>query len=42
MIPLGYAFKEYLKKEATQEDKERVYNEKVRLMGLAPKAPMMQ
>ena len=38
---IGYAFKEYLKKEATQEDKERVYNEKVRLMGLAPKAPMM-
>ncbi len=38
---IGYAFKEYLNKEATQEDKERVYNEKVRLMALAPKAPMM-
>ncbi|MCW3785723.1 HAD family hydrolase [Plebeiibacterium sediminum] len=38
---IGYAFKEYLNKEATPEDKERVYNEKVRLMGLAPKAEKM-
>lgn len=42
---IGYAFKQYLNREATQEDKERVYNEKVRLMGLVPKAekmPMMK
>ncbi|TLX74067.1 HAD family hydrolase [Labilibacter sediminis] len=38
---IGYAFKKYLNIEATQEDKERVYNEKVRLMGLAPKAQKM-
>ena len=38
---IGYAFKKYLNVEATQADKERVYNEKVRLMGLAPKAKIM-
>ncbi len=38
---IGYAFKQYLNKEATQEDKERIYNEKVRLMNHAPKAQKM-
>ncbi len=38
---IGYAFKKYLGKEATLKDKERVYNEKVRLMGLAPKAKIL-
>jgi HAD superfamily hydrolase (TIGR01509 family) len=41
---IAYAFKKYLNKEATQHDKETIYNEKVRLMALAPqveKMPMM-
>jgi HAD superfamily hydrolase (TIGR01509 family) len=38
---IGYAFEKYLKKEASLADKEQVYNEKVRLMKLAPKAEMM-
>ena len=38
---IGQVFKKYLNKEATQEDKVRVYNEKVRLMGQAPKAEKM-
>ena len=42
---IASVFKQYLNKEATLEDMERVYNEKVRLMGLSPKAekmPMMK
>lgn len=38
---IEYAFKKYLNLDATLEDKERVYNEKVRLMALAPKAKKM-
>lgn len=38
---IGCVFKEHLNREATQEDKERVYNEKVRLMGMASEAEMM-
>lgn len=38
---IDYAFKQYLNKEASRADKERVYNEKVRLMALAPKAKKM-
>ncbi len=38
---IGYAFKQYLNKEASLKDKERVYNEKVRLMALAPKPEKM-
>ncbi len=38
---IGYAFKKYLNKEATLKDKEQIYNEKVRLMALAPKAKKM-
>jgi len=42
---IAYVFKQYLNQEATQQDKERVYNEKVRLMSTLPKAsemPMMK
>ncbi|SMO76340.1 haloacid dehalogenase superfamily, subfamily IA, variant 3 with third motif having DD or ED [Saccharicrinis carchari] len=38
---IAYVFKEYVKKEATQEDKDRVYNEKVRLMSKMPAAEKM-
>ncbi len=38
---IAYVFQQYLNKEATQEDKERVYNEKVRLMSQAPIAEKM-
>ncbi|MCW3807815.1 HAD family hydrolase [Plebeiibacterium marinum] len=38
---IGAVFQQFLNKEATPEDKERVYNEKVRLMSLAPEAEMM-
>ncbi len=34
-------FRKYLNREATQEDQERVYKEKVRLMSKAPKAEKM-
>jgi HAD superfamily hydrolase (TIGR01509 family) len=38
---IGYAFEKYLKREASLADKEQVYNEKVRLMKLSPKAEIM-
>ncbi len=38
---IAYAFRKYLNKEATQQDKETIYNEKVRLMSLVPKAEKM-
>ncbi|MGQ1784252.1 HAD family hydrolase [Saccharicrinis sp. GN24d3] len=38
---IGYVFKQYLNREASEEEKERVYNEKIRIMGQLPKAEIM-
>lgn len=38
---IAYVFKNYINKEASQQDKDRVYNEKVRLMSKTPLAEKM-